>query len=291
MGNNDTVPKPSLKVPFQIKVTVATLQAFSPSLASNFLTKLFFTPVKYTTPERETPFKYQCALHRETINGKRITVYHKGQSGPNILFTHGWSGRGTQFYRIAEALVKKGYRITLFTAPAHGSSDDKTTDLLEFVQAIEFVNQKFGPFLVGVGHSLGGVATVNAFSNGASFKGIVTIGTPATVQSVIDDFCDLTGANGKTKAMMIKRLEKKYQRHLEVHAPFEIMKTRDVPGLIIHDEDDRDSPIASAHLLKSVWPSATTFITKGLGHRKILGDDAVIAQICDFVDHIQQTQS
>jgi pimeloyl-ACP methyl ester carboxylesterase len=57
----------------------------------------------------------------------------------------------------------------------------------------------------------------------------------------------------------------------------------DIPGLIIHDRDDRDIPATHAQRLQDAWQNAQLIYTEGLGHNRILRDPAVIAAAVDFL--------
>ena len=54
--------------------------------------------------------------------------------------------------------------------------------------------------------------------------------------------------------------------------------------LLVHDENDRDVPIAHARLMKELYPEAQTIFTDGLGHTRILRNDMVINRIIAAAD-------
>ena len=54
--------------------------------------------------------------------------------------------------------------------------------------------------------------------------------------------------------------------------------------LLVHDENDRDVPIAHSKLMKEIKPSAITHFTKGLGHTRILRNDDVISTIAQKIN-------
>ena len=53
-------------------------------------------------------------------------------------------------------------------------------------------------------------------------------------------------------------------------------------GLVIHDLEDLDVPIAEAQALADRWQGAKLYTTTGLGHRRILEDPAVVEEIATF---------
>jgi alpha-beta hydrolase superfamily lysophospholipase len=55
-------------------------------------------------------------------------------------------------------LVKKGYEVIAFDAPAHGDSSGKTANAFQYRDAIKAVYEKFGPMHSFIAHSFGGLA-------------------------------------------------------------------------------------------------------------------------------------
>jgi len=71
-------------------------------------------------------------------------------------------------------------------------------------------------------------------------------------------------------------------------SPEQLVRQFAVPGLVIHDEDDRDVPWQQGDALANAWPGAQFVRTAGLGHRRILRDPDVLARVTAFITHKQQ---
>lgn len=54
-------------------------------------------------------------------------------------------------------------------------------------------------------------------------------------------------------------------------------------ALVIHDEGDREVPFDDGASIAAAWPGARLVQTTGLGHRKILRDEAVIATVTSAI--------
>jgi pimeloyl-ACP methyl ester carboxylesterase len=52
--------------------------------------------------------------------------------------------------------------------------------------------------------------------------------------------------------------------------------------LIVHDVDDRSAPIEGARALAGVMPQVRLVETRLLGHRQLVRDDGVMAEVADF---------
>ncbi len=276
---------PSLKIPKSIKAAAKILEVTSPKLAAKFAMKLFMTPIKYPAPKRELEMEtgsVQTMLPVHAI-GKRVNVYQYGASEKKVLLVHGWSGRGTQLCSIAEKLLKCGYSTVSFDGPAHGKSTGKTSDMTEFIAAIQVIEKEFGPFEFAVGHSLGGMAVLNSIKKGLNVKKAVTVGSGDVITDIIDDFIEKLGMNIETGKLMLKLFEKRFGETANDYSAYIAAKEVAIPVLVIHDDDDTDVPVSAAHHIAAHLPHHELMITKELGHRKILGDTKVIKRITDFL--------
>ncbi len=273
------------RVPKSIVLIGRLLYRISPFLAEKFARKLFITPIKHKIPKREFLMESestQTKLFVPAIN-KEIVVYSYGNSNKKILLVHGWSGRGTQLVKIADALLEKGYSTISFDAPAHGKSGSKTTLMLEFIESILEVEKAHGPFEFAVGHSLGGMSILNAIKKGLQVEKAVVIGSGNSVINIVNTFVEKIGLPNKVAVLMRKSFEKKYQFDMESFSAYEAAKEVRIPVLVIHDNNDEDIPVSEAHHLAENLSDKEVLITNNLGHRKILGDSNVIAKIVEFL--------
>jgi pimeloyl-ACP methyl ester carboxylesterase len=279
----------SLRIPKPILVTAKILEVTSPKLAAKFAIKLFTTPMKFKLPKREEEMDRDSRQEMVGIPalGKSIRVYHYGDSKRKVLLVHGWSGRGTQLHSIADKLLKCGYSTISFDAPAHGKSESKTSDMTEFIQCILELEKQFGPFEHAIGHSLGAMAVLNSIKRGLKVKKAVTIGSGDVIKDIMDDFSQKLGMNVATGALMIRMFEKKFGETINSYSAYIAAKEVSVPVLAIHDEDDADVPVTAVHHIAAHLANAEVLITKGLGHRKILGDSKVIKKIIQFLNDEQ----
>jgi hypothetical protein len=53
--------------------------------------------------------------------------------------------------------------------------------------------------------------------------------------------------------------------------------------LLVHDEDDKEVGPQHPEALLKVYPAAKLIKTSGLGHTRILRDDAVIREVVTFI--------
>ena len=278
-------PNQTLKIPKIILVTGKFLSFISTNLAVQFAAKLFTTPIKHKIPKRE--LEMDSKSRQETIFvpsiHKNIVVYHFGESEQKMLLVHGWSGRGTQLVKFAEAFVKLGYETISFDAPAHGKSPSNSTLMPEFIESILEIDKLFGPFEAAVGHSLGGMSLLNAIKKGLKLHRLVIIGSGDVVQDIINDFVRKLELDAKFNDLLRIHFENKHQLLMDSFSAYHAAKTVDFPTLVIHDQDDDEVPVSCAHHIHQNLKNGALMLTENLGHRKILGDAKVIQKTTDFI--------
>ncbi len=277
--------KDQIKIPFFIILIAKILYFFSIKWAEKFARKLFITPIKHKAPKREHHMEataLQTRLFIESIQ-KEIVVYEYGQASKKVLLIHGWSGRGTQLFKIADEMLSNGYCTISFDAPAHGKSGTTTTIMLEFISSILELEKKYGPFEFAIAHSLGAMSLLNAIKQGLQVKKGVLIGSGNSVDKIVADFISKLKLPAKVGEQMKREFEKKYHAKMEDYAGYVAAKEVKIPMLVIHDKKDYEVPVDAAYGITENLENHQLIITEGLGHRKILGDAKVIQHITSFL--------
>jgi pimeloyl-ACP methyl ester carboxylesterase len=285
MSKKGTKSEHTIQIPKPIIYTGKLLQSISPKLATLYAARLFTTPIKFNVPKREILMLKESKREKLFIEDlkKTITTYHYGTSIKKVLLVHGWSGRGTQLVKIAEAMVNLDYQTVSFDAPAHGTSTGSTTIMTEFITSIHYIDKKYGPFEYAIGHSLGGMSILNALRENFNVKKAVIIGSGDIIQDIIDDFVWRMNLNSKVGIHMKNHFEKKYNQKMEYYASSVAAKNITTPVLIVHDENDPDVHVKAAINIHENLRNSELILTNGLGHNKILGDKLIIQKICDFI--------
>lgn len=286
MSKKPSKNKQGVEVPSYIIKTGKILQSISTKLTIKFAAKLFTTPIKYKAPKREKKMfteSLQEKMFVESIN-KSVVVYHYGKGEKKVLLVHGWSGRGTQLFKIADALIDKGYGVISFDAPGHGKSEGNESMMLEFIECILALEKKYGSFEYAIGHSLGGMAIINALKKGFKTKKIVTIGSGDKIADIIKDFMNQLQLKPTLAPKLTAHFENILKEKMSDYDSYRVIQNFDIPHLIIHDKDDLEVGVYCGENIHKYSKNSTLFLTEGLGHRKILGSDDVIEQINKFID-------
>ena len=274
-----------IEIPKPILYTAKFLQAISSSLTTKFAAKLFTTPIRHKLPKRELHMEresVQKSILVPAIN-KEVVVYEYGKSDKKVLLVHGWSGRGTQLVKIADEFLKIGYMTISFDAPAHGKSKGNYSIMTEFIASILELEKQYGTFEFAIGHSLGGMSVLNAIKQNLQVKKAVIIGSGDIIQDIIDDFIHKLQLKPEYGIKLRDHFEAKFSGKMDDYSAYKAAEKTEVPVLIIHDKDDDDVSVKAAYNIQKYLKQSEIMITEGLGHRKILGDEAVINKIKEFL--------
>jgi len=285
MTKNSSKHTESLKIPKLILQSSKFIAYFSSKLVTQFAAKLFTSPIKHKIPKRELEMdskSIQKLIEIPSIN-KKVVLYQYGKSSKKILLVHGWSGRGTQLFKIADELVKEGYSTISFDAPAHGKSPGKTTIMSEFVETILEIDKQFGPFEAAVGHSLGGMSLLNAVKKGFKINHLAIIGSGDVVQDILDDFVAKLELKPSISSKLREHFEKKYGQEMDSYSGYKSAMEIAIPVLVIHDKNDPEVAVTAGINIHNHLKNGTLYLTEGLGHRKILGNPLVIEKVVQFV--------
>ena len=286
-ANNITIPSITVpKIPASIIATGKILQFIAPPLAILYAIKLFRTPIRFKTPTRENMMADSAQKKLVLIPelNKEVMVYSYGYSKRKVLLIHGWSGRGTQLFKIADKLLENGFMTISFDAPAHGKSSGKTTMMNEFVKTALFLEKEFGPFEIAIGHSLGGMTVLNSVKLGLKVKKAIVIGSGDVITDIIKEFVAKIQLKPKLVNKIKQHFYRKFGEDIDNYSAYIAAKSVKIPTLVLHDTEDKDVPVSCAHHIRQNLEQGEILITNGLGHSRILKDSKVINRIVEFIN-------
>jgi pimeloyl-ACP methyl ester carboxylesterase len=223
--------------------------------------------------------------------------------GPIVYLLHGWGGWRGQFAPIGRRLAADGFRVVLVDAPNHGDSGPgalgpKTSLLPDFSRALEALIGAIGPAHAVIGHSLGAAASALALLDGVRAEKAVFIAPPSDPVEFTHVLGGMLGFGERIRARMVRIAERRTGVGLAGLAlPARLARRADgadraadegradLPAaLVLHDANDRVVPVATGREVAESWPGARIVETSGLGHNRILRDEAVIAAVAGFLE-------
>jgi pimeloyl-ACP methyl ester carboxylesterase len=123
----------------------------------------------------------------------------------------------------------------------------------------------------------------SARGRGVDARRNVMIAPNALVDDAVARFARRVALDDRDRGLLEHRLASHNGVSIEALAIERLVGQRDAPLLVIHDRDDREVPFVHGERLAATWRNASLHATTGLGHRRILRDDAVIAEVVAFV--------
>ena len=273
------------QIPKLLKLLIYTISLVSSKTTTALLGYIFSRPLRHKPHEREKEFidSTKKEIHLIPSINKRIKTYELEGSRKKVLLVHGWSGRGSQLSSIATECNKKGFFVVSFDAPAHGGSSSYTTNVPEFVEAINFLNTTKGPFDYAIGHSFGGASIFNYCRKYGGFEKIVVIGTQSKLSTYFKEFIKIMGLKQTYSKKIMTLFENRVGEKILDYDPESFVRNISSKTLIVHCLDDNYVSFNSALTLRKELENSELYKTTGLGHRKILGDKKVINRLIEFL--------
>ncbi|MEL6149383.1 MAG: alpha/beta hydrolase [Chloroflexota bacterium] len=274
-------------VPLQLHVIRAgmrTLNAISPNVTGYIALEMFCTPFKRNKPN----FKSEITAHATPVeipfNGGMLRGNAWG-TGPTVLLVHGWESNASRFRKNVQPLVDAGFRVVAVDGPAHGNSDGRQTNYLNYGHAIHTMVEYLGGVHAIVAHSIGAASTIGMLERFPATKvdNVVVIGSPDCMDDIFHSFSSIVGLPERGLQAMKRHLVYRTGTPLERFNMSEIARSLPQRALVIHDEDDHITPVSGGRAISANWPNATYIETQGLGHRRIVSDHGVIDRMIAFL--------
>ena len=254
----------------------------APGVAARWAESLFCRPPRQEPRPPEEAFLATGRSFTVATGNGPLSAWEWG-AGPLIVLAHGWGSRAGRWATLAPLLVRAGFRVLTYDAPAHGRSPGRIASLPEFADALLRVVSAHGPAHGVVGHSLGGAAIAVALDRGLSAGRAVLIAAPSNPEVFADRFASVLAIPHPVRRTMQANLERRLGvqwKHL--HLP-SIAARIDVPALIIQDVDDPDVSVGDAEAIHGAWRNAELMVTSGHGHRAVIRAPEIMRRTVEFM--------
>ena len=134
------------------------LSAVSKRKAATEAFTLFCTPFIRPTVKFLPAFHHAELLSIE-MDGEIMRGYRwKGGTSGTIMLIHGFASLSAKFQHYIDPLLKRGFDVMAFDAPAHGASAGKTVNAIQYSNLITNLIRQYGPVKGYLAHSFGGLA-------------------------------------------------------------------------------------------------------------------------------------
>ena len=269
-------------IPVVARRLFGAVQILSPALAARLVERWFFTPPRRALTSEGKEFLRSGHRFMLRVAHRRVTGWTWG-AGPTVYLMHGWGGRAGRWSAFAGPLVETGHTVVAFDAPGHGESGRGLTSGLEFARALRAAAERYGPARAVIAHSLGAPAAVLATRWGLAVERVALLAPAADPAAFADAFAAVLEARPDVMARMRANSERRLGvswSMLDLCAAAPHMRA---PLLVVHDQHDDIVPFTEGAAIAASWPGAKFISTTGLGHRGVLRDPRVVAEVVRFV--------
>ncbi|MGW4897999.1 alpha/beta hydrolase [Kitasatospora sp. NPDC004240] len=278
-----------------IRPALNTTALVAPRLAGRLAFELFKHPVRRGRVRGAERELHEGAVTEEiTVNGKRVVTYRWGDGARPVLLVHGWQSRASRFAAFVPRLRALGLSPVSFDAPGHGGSGGRATTILEVRDIIRRLHRRYGDFESVIAHSFGVTCAFLALRGGVRAGRLVAVAGVAEFGYLPSEFCAQLGLSARIERELNHRIERvlfadtpqregigSIWEHFDAaHRPEDV----GLPILVVHDEDDDVVRLDQAHRLKAAYGERLDLlVTRGLGHRRVLGEPTVVDNAIGFL--------
>jgi pimeloyl-ACP methyl ester carboxylesterase len=247
---------------------------------------IFCTPFRKS--KKKTPALFEKAESLSFLLDDHVIRGYRWNAGgtKKILIVHGFESSAKNFDRYITPLIKKGYEVMAFDAPAHGKSGGKRINLPLYIQTITKVAELYGPIDGFITHSFGGLAATHYLETVAHNDDtrLVLIAPATETTSAIDSFFNFLKLSTDIRKEFDQLIYEKGGVWPDHYSIRRAMKNVKAKVLWFHDENDDMTPLEDAlNVANDNHPNLEFVITQGLGHRRIYRDNSVMKRIFEFL--------
>ncbi|MFZ5781858.1 MAG: alpha/beta fold hydrolase [Pseudomonadota bacterium] len=258
---------------------LAVASHIAPSLVAPFFRRMMLRPRRNVRP----PPVFDLPAPDQRIDlGDGLVAWRWGD-GPAVLLVHGFEGSRSQFGAIVAALRERGFGAIVLDAPAHGDSSGEELTALTFVAAIDRALAQLGPVHAVIGHSMGAAMSFFSVVHSGGAGRVVLIAAPSSLKRELQRFARMVGLSERGARAFIASVERQVGCPAADFDVKRLVGRVGVPTLLVHDQNDRQVPVAEAARTAHALPAAQLMVTRGLGHNRLLADATVVRAVTDFV--------
>lgn len=269
-----------------VRTSLALLSKVSKRKAAQKAFELFTTPPTRVKKELPAIFKKAEELSFR-FQGLKVVGYRWNHPQPKkALILHGFESSVVNFDKYVPPLLKKGYEVLAFDAPAHGRSDGKIINAVDYKNMILHILEVYGPVTTFISHSFGGLALSLALEetpHDESWKAVLI--APATESTTaMHQFFALVRLDEDVKKEFETLIEEANGKSLSWYSVARASAHIKAQVLFLQDKQDAQTPYTDVEpIIRKQYPNFRFVISDGLGHRRIYKDASSIKTIMEFL--------
>ncbi len=277
--------------PLPLRLMFGLCGRLAPAAVGDFVARRMLTPAHRAAKPVDPG---SAEILRITDRERQLHALSWGVAArPWVLLMHGWEGSGADMMAFVAPLTAAGMRVVALDAPAHGDSPGTQTDVHDMARAIAACAERLGEPAAIIAHSLGAAASAVYLSERqcaqpreaerrGQTESLVLLSPGGDLDDEVSRVAATLGLPPSATAALRRRLEQHYQRPLADCSTRATLHRLSVRGLVVHDRDDRIVAHADGAAACRALAGARLLTTQGLGHRRILRDERVVAEVVAF---------
>ena len=200
--------------------------------------------------------------------GKKVQGYRWGTGEKKILLLHGWESHSYWWKSIVNSLPKEQYSLYSIDAPGHGLSEGSYANIPHYSGLIEQLVLSHGKIHAILGHSLGAFSSVYTMHRLPQLpvSRMVVMASPGEAKEFFSYLRNVLGLSRRSIKVIGEYFVEKLGHGPDYFSLKEFASTLILPGLIIHDTEDKEAPYPHALEAHKNWSNSEMITTTGLGH-------------------------
>jgi pimeloyl-ACP methyl ester carboxylesterase len=183
-------------------------------------------------------------------------------------------------------MMRKGYEVLAFDAPAHGRSGGKKITAPFYKRTIQEIDKRYGPVESYMAHSFGCLALSLAIEDMPHHSNwrIALIAAATETTTAIDSYFNFLRLDPAIRPEFESIILRNGGVPSSWYSIRRAMKAINATVLWFHDEGDDTTPVSDVLKVKAEnHPNIDFVFTNGLGHRRIYRDNKVSKAIIEFL--------
>jgi pimeloyl-ACP methyl ester carboxylesterase len=202
-----------------------------------------------------------------------------------LLILHGFESSAVNFDKFINPLVKKGYEVLAFDAPAHGRSGGSQIHAVIYKEFIRYILETYGPVKNFITHSFGGLAlslALEEMPHDESYH-VVFIAPATESTTAMDRFFDIVQLDDEVRKEFDKVITEANNQSPSWYSVARAAEKIKARVLFLQDKDDPLTPLSDVEpIIQKKYQNFSFVITEGLGHRRIYRDASQVKRIIEF---------
>lgn len=205
--------------------------------------------------------------------------------GPVVAMVHGWGGQGVQFVRMAHHLADRGFTAVFIDARNHGDSAPAHLGFDRFMKDAADLQAHLGaPPFAWIGHSAGALGVMAARRIfGLKAEAFVCLATPLFPYVPLDKVQVIGAGSDVIEGLKTLLAQEFSATWIDLEQGAAWAPDACAHLMAVYDETDPTVSAQDAFKLARIWRGARVMLTSGFGHNRIVGAEAIIESVSEFL--------